>query len=274
MTRARSSRVHHAAWRALVTMMLGLAMFTVPMVAGAMQSPAVLNAEQRDGEQATRAWGLSQVLVWRNDVVLTVVMAMVSAIVLAIPIAHVYRLSKHRHEYDPAVTETILILPAVVAAIVIVVQGSLALSFSLVGVAAAVRFRSNLKDTNDAMFIFFAIALGIAAAVKGFDMAFAMCVVFYATAFAVSRRRNAGSHPADERHSAAHATSGDTSPDGRTTAGDGAHVLSPRPDDPHVARDGAITVRAADVRDAESARAAVEARLTEESRRWELAEVL
>ena len=216
----------------------------------------------------------SQLLVWRTDVVLTVVLAMVEATVLALPIAHVYRLSKHRHEYDPAVTETILILPAVVAAIVIVVQGSLALSFSLVGVAAAVRFRSNLKDTNDAMFIFFAIALGIAAAVKGLDMALAMCVVFYTTVFAVSKRRKAGPLPAGEHRSAAKAAAGGAVPESAMAADDGAHMLSLGPDEAPAARERAITVRAADVKDAESARPAVEARLAEESKRWELAEIV
>jgi hypothetical protein len=93
MTQARRSGVHHVARRALATMMLALAIVAVPVLAGAMQSAAGLNAVQPEGAQAARAWGLGQVLVWRTDVVLAVVVAMVEAILFAVPIAHVYRLS-------------------------------------------------------------------------------------------------------------------------------------------------------------------------------------
>jgi hypothetical protein len=105
-------------------------------------------------------------------------------------------------------------------------------------------------------------------------MAFAMCVVFYSTVFAVSRRCRVGSHPADEHRSAAKATAGGTLPESGTAADDGAHVLSPGSDELPAAREGAITVRAAHVEDAESARPVVEARLAEESKRWQLAAVV
>jgi hypothetical protein len=197
-------------------------------------------------------------LVWRTDVVLAAVVAMVGAHLLAVPIAHVYRMTRHRHEYDPAVTETILVLPAVVAGIVIVVQGSLALSFSLVGVAAAVRFRSNLKDTNDAVFIFFAIALGVAAGVHGLDLGVALCLVFCATILVVSRRPY-GARPAPLAATARkHGRPGD----------DGGSVLSPGLYEPVVPREGIVTVHAANAERIDEARGAVEARLAEDAKHW------
>jgi uncharacterized membrane protein YhiD involved in acid resistance len=214
---------------------------------------------------ATTMKGIQQLLVWRSDVVLTAVVAMTGALVLALPIAHVYRLVKHRHEYDPAVTETILLLPAVVAGIVIVVQGSLALSVSLVGVAGAVRFRSNLKDTNDAMFIFFAIALGIAAGVQGLDLAFAMCVVFYATVFAVSRIRLSASHRAHEGRS--DSASPSDAPDRARSADDRQRLLDTEStDEPPESRERVIALRVVHVGAADGPRPAVEARLVDRGR--------
>jgi len=53
----------------------------------------------------------------------------------------------------------------VVAGIVVMVKYSIALAFSLGGIAAAVRFRNSLEDSKDAVYVFLVIGIGIAAAV-------------------------------------------------------------------------------------------------------------
>ena len=92
-------------------------------------------------------------------------LAMVGALALVIPVARVYMLTKQRVGYDPSVVQTVILLPLAVAGIVAVVQNSLALAFSLAGLAAAVRFRNTLKDTKDAVYIFVAMGVGLAAGV-------------------------------------------------------------------------------------------------------------
>jgi len=74
-----------------------------------------------------------------------------------------------------------LILPGVVAAIVLVVQHSLALAFSLAGIVAGVQFRRALQDTFDALFILVAIGTGIAAGVKALEIAtvLTLCVFLW-----------------------------------------------------------------------------------------------
>jgi len=47
-----------------------------------------------------------------------------------------------------------------------VVQNSLALTFRLAGVVAAVGFRTTLRDVRDVVFIFLVIAMGFAAVSK------------------------------------------------------------------------------------------------------------
>ena len=85
---------------------------------------------------------------------------------------------------DHSLDETVLILPGVVASIVLVVQHSLALAFSLAGIVAGVQFRRALQDTFDALFILVAIGTGISAGVKALEISAVLTVFFtYATLY-------------------------------------------------------------------------------------------
>ena len=92
----------------------------------------------------------------------------------------IHRASAHDHSLD----ETVLILPGIVAALVLVVQHSLALAFSLAGIVAGVQFRRALQDTFDALFILVAIGTGIAAGVRALEIAAVLTVFFtYSTLY-------------------------------------------------------------------------------------------
>jgi hypothetical protein len=113
---------------------------------------------------------------------LTMVLIGVWLLMLPVSWVHkgIHRVSSHDHSLD----ETVLILPGVVAAIVLVVQHSLALAFSLAGIVAGVQFRRALQDTFDALFILVAIGTGIAAGVKALEIAAVLTVFFsYATLY-------------------------------------------------------------------------------------------
>src|SRR5437762_786620 len=69
------------------------------------------------------------------------------------------------------VVDTFLVLPLVATAIVIIVQHSLALAFSLAGIAGAVRFRNSLKSSGDALFILLAVAIGLSAGIGAVELA-------------------------------------------------------------------------------------------------------
>ncbi len=103
---------------------------------------------------------------------------------LMLPVSWVHKGIHQVSEYDHSLDETMLILPGVVAAIVLVVQHSLALAFSLAGIVAGVQFRRALQDTFDALFILVAIGTGIAAGVKALEIAAVLTVFFsYATVY-------------------------------------------------------------------------------------------
>jgi hypothetical protein len=97
---------------------------------------------------------------------LTVALAMLSSILLSIPIAWIYVLTRAKRGYQQSVVHLLIILPSIVAGIVVLVQYSLALAFSLAGIVAAVRFRNTLDDSKDAVYVFLATAVGLSAAVN------------------------------------------------------------------------------------------------------------
>ena len=103
---------------------------------------------------------------------------------LMLPVSWVHKGIHRVSSSDHSLDETMLILPGVVAAIVLVVQHSLALAFSLAGIVAGVQFRRALKDTFDALFILVAIGTGIAAGVSALEIATVLTMFFsYATLY-------------------------------------------------------------------------------------------
>ena len=108
----------------------------------------------------------------------SLLIAMITTLVLMIPVSWVYKTIHQGSVYDHSIDETALVLPAVVAGIVTLVQHSLALAFSLAGIVAGVRFRRALSDTFDTLFIFVAIGVGIAAGVKSIEIAIVITVFF------------------------------------------------------------------------------------------------
>ncbi len=96
---------------------------------------------------------------------LAATIAMVTAFATSLPVAWIYTLTRRKKGFQQSVVQTYLILPVVAAGIVVLVKHSLALAFSLGGIAAAVRFRTSLDDSKDAAGIFVVIGVGMAAAV-------------------------------------------------------------------------------------------------------------
>ena len=109
-----------------------------------------------------------------------VMAAMVASILLSIPVAWVYLLTRAKRGYQQSVVQLLIILPLVVAGIVVLVKYSLALAFSLAGIVAAVRFRNTLDDSKDAVYVFLATGIGLAAAVN-IPVAAVISVIFNAT---------------------------------------------------------------------------------------------
>ena len=119
------------------------------------------------------ATGARIVPVW-----LDALLAMAGAFILTVPVVIVYVRTRTHAVFDESLANTVLVLPAIVTAILIVVRNSLAMAFSLAGIVAAVRFRISLKESRDALYIFAAVAIGFAAGIYRLDVGFIASVVF------------------------------------------------------------------------------------------------
>ncbi|HSH46071.1 MAG TPA: DUF4956 domain-containing protein [Longimicrobiales bacterium] len=108
---------------------------------------------------------------------LTTAIVFAGTLLLVLPVAWVYTFIR-RLRYDRSLVHTLVILPPLVAGIVMVVKNSLALAFSLAGIVAAVRFRTTVKDTKDAVHIFLVIGIGLSAGVQALDIALLLSVAF------------------------------------------------------------------------------------------------
>jgi uncharacterized protein DUF4956 len=109
---------------------------------------------------------------------LTTTICLVATLALVLPVTWVYMSARRTKRHNQSVVETLILLPIVVAAIILIVRNSLALAFSLAGVVAAVRFRNTLRDTRDTVFIFLAIAIGFASGVQAITVG-AVASVFF-----------------------------------------------------------------------------------------------
>jgi hypothetical protein len=112
------------------------------------------------------------------------VVAIIAAILVSLPVSWTYMAVRGGDEYDQSLVNTILVLPMVVTGIVIIVQNSLALAFSLAGIAGAVRFRNSLKSSGDALFILLAVGTGLSAGIGAIELA-AVISIFFNYTFAM-----------------------------------------------------------------------------------------
>jgi hypothetical protein len=148
---------------------------------------ALLSADDEEIEdivtENTRA-RLARGPAWLIEAV-ALIYAMSATLLLMLPVSWVYKAIHTDSVYDHSIDTTTLVLPAVVAGIVTVVQHSLALAFSLAGIVAGVRFRRALSDTFDTLFILSSIGVGIAAGVKSLEVAVVLTVFFNYASIAV-----------------------------------------------------------------------------------------
>ena len=105
-------------------------------------------------------------------------LAMVGSTLLMLPVAWIYTMTRQKRGYRQSIVQTLVILPAVVAGVVILVKNSLALAFSLAGIVAAMNFRARLRDSKDMVYVFLAMVIGLAAGVQIITVALAVSMIF------------------------------------------------------------------------------------------------
>jgi hypothetical protein len=175
-----------------------------------------------------------------------------------------------RLRYDASLVQSVIILPVVITGVLMIVKNSVALAFSLAGIVAAVRFRNTLKDPKDAVYIFLALAIGIASGVQAIDIALVLSLAFNLVVLGLWKF-NVGAIYSNEYGPRGILNIGDRrlmvaqEPEGRREIKD--RITS---ESDGMKADGILLVHTTDP---ESARHAVESSLSEMSKDWKLARV-
>ncbi len=131
-----------------------------------------------------------------NPTLMSVVYAMLFAFLLSVLVAFTYEKTS-RDLFVPGNFLQAMILGAMAAATVMLAIGdSLARGLGMIGALAIIHFRTNLRDPRNIIFMFAALAVGIASGVHAYNTAFMGTVAFCFVAFLlrITPFSNAGHH--------------------------------------------------------------------------------
>ncbi|MDD2912957.1 MAG: hypothetical protein PHF77_05580 [Candidatus Bipolaricaulis anaerobius] len=96
---------------------------------------------------------------------LTVLAVVGVSLGLGLYVALVYRLATPGAAFSITIQHTLLYLALIVSLVMVIISNQVARAFTLVGALAVVRFRTPVKDTRDAAFIFLGLVAGMGAGV-------------------------------------------------------------------------------------------------------------
>lgn len=93
------------------------------------------------------------------------------AFILSAAVSQTYRMTHKGFSYSYHMVIGIIMSSLIVTMVLMVIDNSIARAFGLVGALSIIRFRTPIKDVKDILFLFFAIAIGIACGAGAFKIA-------------------------------------------------------------------------------------------------------
>lgn len=90
------------------------------------------------------------------------VVALATSTLFTFVIAKLYMLTHSGYSYSKSFLHTIVLVGVTVTLIMVIIGSDIARAFALVGAMSIVRFRTPIKDARDLVFVFAAIAIGMA----------------------------------------------------------------------------------------------------------------
>lgn len=99
---------------------------------------------------------------------ITILISLAAALLLSVILYGAYRLVNTKESYQPQFAVTLVTMALISTVLMDLIQSNLALSLGMLGSLSIVRFRTNIKDTRDIGFIFWSMAIGLAAATQSY----------------------------------------------------------------------------------------------------------
>jgi uncharacterized membrane protein YhiD involved in acid resistance len=96
-----------------------------------------------------------------TDVLANLVVALICGVVLSL----IYRATYRGPSYSVSYVNALVLLTVIAALVILVIGNNVARAFGLVGAMSIIRFRTAVRDTMDMVYIFLALALGMACGV-------------------------------------------------------------------------------------------------------------
>lgn len=87
------------------------------------------------------------------------------ALLCGLFISWLYRITYRGPSYSVSFVNSIVLLAMITSIVIMVIGNSLARAFGLVGAMSIIRFRTAIKDTQDIVYVFFGLSVGLAAGV-------------------------------------------------------------------------------------------------------------
>nr|NQU90249.1 DUF4956 domain-containing protein [Bacteroidota bacterium] len=108
-----------------------------------------------------------------EDVLSSIVVAFVGGLLIAL----FYKITYKGSGYPKSFLFSLITLCMVTTIVILVIGNNLATAFGLVGAMSLIRFRTAVKDTQDIMFLFFALAIGMTCGVQLYGVALASTIL-------------------------------------------------------------------------------------------------
>jgi len=125
-----------------------------------------------------------------SDVILNLFVALMCGLVISI----VYRLVYNGPSYSTNFVNSVTLLTLITALVLMVIGNNLARAFGLVGAMSIIRFRTAVRDTLDIVFIFYALAIGMASGVGLHGIAIGGTVIVSIVIYILVKSRFASPH--------------------------------------------------------------------------------
>ena len=122
---------------------------------------------------------------------------LMGTILIMLPISWTYSATKFTSGPRKSFVRALIVLPIAASTVVLLIQDSLALAFGLAALVAAVRFRVALSEAIDGIYIFAAIAVGLAAGIGYLGVA-AIMALFFCMTNAILWGIDYGKNPIDQ----------------------------------------------------------------------------
>ncbi len=114
---------------------------------------------------------LNETGVLASVTVIDIGLALLLTAVLNGVLAKLYMMTHGGYSYSKSFVQALILVGITVALIMVIIGSDIARAFALVGAMSIVRFRTPVKDTKDLVFLFAAIAVGMACGTGFYDFA-------------------------------------------------------------------------------------------------------